>query len=465
MHLGRGALGLERRVAVEGDVGVHTVLDGSRQRKGLKRGAHGALCRSVVHVILVGVVVVAAYHALDVAGLGVNDDHAHVQAVERKRVELRAHSLLGHLLHGGVDGGLDGQTALKEHVGGELLLKQLFNVGDKVGLRVHIDATARNLGHVKRDGLSLRGIVLFLRDVAQTQHVVQNLVAAGQRQVGINRGVVLRGRVGKADQQRGLAQGEVGGGFGQIGLGGGLDAICSMAVVDGVEVHHEDLVFGVHILHLDGDIGLAHLTLDGRVELFLLQDGVANQLLGDGRCALVAAGEGCHRCACNAPEVDAAVLVEALVLNVNGALQHVRGHLVLGDGLAVLRVETRNGVAVAVDDVGGLAHQIRVGIGVVGQIGQPAVDVADHADAKRYARDKQKAQKREQDHGKGMRLRATAPLSLARTHILTSRYVVPGGRCYAWQDGHKLLHDKPNEARGASCMLDDGIFQSECIPW
>ena len=229
--------------------------------------------------------------------------------------------------------------------------------------------------------------------------------------------------------------------------------------------NHEDLVFGVHVLHLDGDVGLAHLTLDGRVELLLLQNGVAHQLLGDGRCALVAAGEGCHRCACNAPEVDAAVLVEALVLNVNGALQHVRGHLVLGDGLAVLRVETRNGVAVAVDDVGGLAHQIRVGIGVVGQIGQPAVDVADHADAKRYARDKQKAQKREQDHGKGMRLGATAPLSLARTHILTSRYVVPGGRCYAWQDGHKLLHDKPNEARGASCMLDDGIFQSECIPW
>ena len=88
MHLGRGALGLEWRVAVENDVGVHAVLDGSCQRKGLKRGAHGALCRSVVHVILVGVVVVAAHHALDVAGLGVNDNHAHVQAIERKRVEL-----------------------------------------------------------------------------------------------------------------------------------------------------------------------------------------------------------------------------------------------------------------------------------------------------------------------------------------------------------------------------------------
>ena len=44
-------------------------------------------------------------------------------------------------------------------------------------------------------------------------------------------------------------------------------------------------------------------------------------------------------------------------------------------------------------------HQIRVGVGVVGQIGQPAVDVADHADAKCHARNQQKAQKREQDYG------------------------------------------------------------------
>ena len=108
LHLGRGALGCKRRVAIEGDVGVHAVLDGSGQRKGLKRGAYGTLGRGVVHVVLVGVIVVAAHHALDVAGLGVDDDHAHVQAVERKRVELGAHGLLGGLLHGRVDGGFDG---------------------------------------------------------------------------------------------------------------------------------------------------------------------------------------------------------------------------------------------------------------------------------------------------------------------------------------------------------------------
>ena len=273
--------------------------------------------------------------------------------------------------------------------------------------------------------------MLLLGDVAQAQHVVENLVAARQCQIGIDRGVVLRRRVGKADEQRGLAQGEVGGALGQVGLGGSLDAVGAVAVIDGVEVHHEDLVLGVHLLHLDGDIGLAHLTLDGRIELLLLQDGVAYQLLGDGRCALVATGDGCHGGTCDTPQVDAAMLVEALVLNVDGALQHVRRDLILGDGLAVLRVEARDLVAVAIDDLGGFAHQIGVGVGIVGQIGQPAIDVADHADAKRYARDEQKAQEREQDHGQGMRLGTTASLSLARTHILTSRYVVPGGGCAA----------------------------------
>lgn len=89
----------------------------------------------MVHVILVGVVVVAAHHTLDVAGLGVNDDHAHVQAVERKRVELRAHGLLGQpAAWMGSRVVLTAATALRITSVGELLLKRLHYVGDKVGL-------------------------------------------------------------------------------------------------------------------------------------------------------------------------------------------------------------------------------------------------------------------------------------------------------------------------------------------
>ena len=135
----------------------------------------------MVDVALVGVVVVATHHALDIAGLGVDNDHAHVQAVERKRIELGADGVLSYLLHGRVDGGLDGQAALKEHVGGELLLQKLLNIGHKVGLRVDVDTAARNLGYVEGDGLGLGGIVLLLGDMAQAQHVVEDLVAAGER--------------------------------------------------------------------------------------------------------------------------------------------------------------------------------------------------------------------------------------------------------------------------------------------
>ena len=57
-----------------------------------------------------------------------------------------------------------------------------------------------------------------------------------------------------------------------------------------------------------------------------------------------------------------------------------------------------------------------------------------------------------------MRLGTAMTLSLARTHMLTSRYVVPGGVVDEppGLDGHKLLHNKPIEVLEASCMLVDG---------
>ena len=131
--------------------------------------------------------------------------------------------------------------------------------------------------------------MLLLGDGAQAQHVAQDLVAALDGDLGVDRGVVVGGGVGQADEQRGLGECEVAGVLGEVGLGGGLDAVRAVAVVDAVEVHHQDLVLGVDLLHLQGDEGLADLALDGLVELLLRQDGVAHELLGDGRGALGAA--------------------------------------------------------------------------------------------------------------------------------------------------------------------------------
>ncbi len=186
--LHRVAIGdLHGRGAVEQDAGVHTGLDGGSERKALERGAHGAARGGVVDVRVVGVVVAAAHHGLDVAGLGVDHDHAHVELVSAHAGELLGGNLLGRLLNGGVDGGLDGQAALEQDVGGELLLQQALNVVNKVGVGQR--AALSHLGDVERKLLGLRGVVLLLRDGAQTQHVVEHLVTARQGAFGVARGV------------------------------------------------------------------------------------------------------------------------------------------------------------------------------------------------------------------------------------------------------------------------------------
>ena len=162
-----------------------------------------------------------------------------------------------------------------------------------------------------------------------------------------------------------------------------LDAVGALAVVDGVEVHHEDLVLGVRLLHLDGDVGLADLALERALKLLVGQDRVAHQLLRDGRGALGAACQLGEDGADDALRVDAVVLVETLVLDVHGRLEDVVGDLVALDGAAVLQVELYERRVVGRVDGGGLGHEVRVGRLVVGQVGQPARDQRAQGDGER----------------------------------------------------------------------------------
>ena len=407
---------LDRRGAVERDVGVHALADGRGQRDGLERRTRLTLGRGVVDVVGIGVVVAAADHGLDVARLGVDGDDARLQVGEADLVQGGRHGVFGGALVGGVDRGLDGEAALEDHVGRELLAEELAHVVDEVGLRVHLDARARGFGDVQHDVLGLGRVVLLLGDVPQAQHVVENLVAARFTEIGILRGVVERGGVRQTDEHGGFGERDIFGALGEIGLRGRLDAIGAVAVVDGVEIHVEDLVLGVDLLHLDGDIGLANLALDGLGELLVGEDRVAHELLGDGRCALMAARERCHGRARDAVEVDAAVLVVTLVLDVDGPLQDIGADLARLDRLAVLRVERCDLVAVGIEDVRRLRDKVLVGVRVVGQVLQPSVHVADHAHAESYAGYEHEGEKREDDDGNGMRLCAAATLAFARTH-------------------------------------------------
>src|SRR5215218_2651222 len=120
-------------------------------------------------------------------------------------------------------------------------------------------------------------------------------------------------------------------GVAEVGSGGGLDAVRALTEIDRVEVLGEDLVLVPLALELVGERGLAELLEDG--PRALRTEGVLDELLGDGRSTLARAAMQDvleHRPA-DADDVDAAVLVEALVLDRDGRLLHDRRDLIRRD--------------------------------------------------------------------------------------------------------------------------------------
>ena len=150
---------------------------------------------------MVGVCVVIASsdHGLDVACLGINGDQGHLQILETGIIERLFDRVFGLLLNRRVDSRLDGEAALKDDVARELLRQELTNVINEIRIRIDINAAGGCLAHVERNRLGFRFIAFLLGDVTQTQHVVENLVAAIGRILGVSCGIIKRWRVGQAD--------------------------------------------------------------------------------------------------------------------------------------------------------------------------------------------------------------------------------------------------------------------------
>ena len=347
--------------------GVHAGLDGRSEREGLERRA-GLASRHRGEVELVDVVVAAAHHGEDVAGVGV-DAHQGALKLVVGVLQHAPYGVLGRLLILGRDSGLDGKAALEDDVGGELRGERRLHVVHEV--RVGVGARLLR-GRVVEHEVACDGVVVFLLgDVALVEQVGEYDVAALDGAFGVCKRVVVGGRLGKACQRGCLGDGEVCAGLTEVRLRRGLDAVAACSIVDGVEVHHEDVVFGIHLLELRGDVGLAYLARQRLLKLLVGEHRVAHELLGDGGGAFRAAGQLGHDGAQDALDVDAVVLVEALVLGVHRCPQHVLGALLLRDGGAVLHVELRDDVAVGVEHLRGLGEQVGVGVRVVGQVLEP----------------------------------------------------------------------------------------------
>ena len=355
------------------DVGARrdAFLNGGEQGEGLEGRTGLALCLSC-QVVLVFLVAAAANQGTDVARVGV--DRHHGDLLRRgERLLLLLSGFLGGLLNVGIERGDNGQAAAI-HLGGGVLVEQLItHVATEILVLVQAVVGGRGFGGFEVKILGLSGVMLFLGDVAVGEHTVQNQVATLLAVLGVVDGIVVGGRLGNADERCRLGKRQLAGVLGIVLLRCGLNAVGALAVVDGVQIHQQNLVFGVGFLKAQGDVGLADLTLEALLLHLVGQNGVADELLGDGGGALGAGTRQVdHDRAGNAHRVDSVVLVEALVLSCNRALKHVIADLLHGYRVAVFHVElSKQGFAIAGVNLGFAGIVVIGGVLVIGQVLQP----------------------------------------------------------------------------------------------
>ena len=326
---------------------------------------------------MVNAVVLAAAHRQNKAVVGVDTGQANfdvrVAGLVDQRCLFLGTGFLGIGLQVQVDGRIDGQAALEDQVLRILIQQDMADKRREVGLGVN--AVDRGALHVQAQLHRLVLHQLGLVDVAVDVHPVQHHVAAAEGVVRVVHRVVESGVLRDAGNHRGLRHRQVRCVLGKIMLGSRLYSPGTVAVVDGVDVHHQHFLFAVLFLQLSGQISLAHLALDGAVVGLFLQYGLAHKLLGDCRRALkLAAGKVGDRRAGDAVVVHAAMLPEPLVLNRHRGVKDVRRDLVGRHRLAVLRIKLRQqGHAVRGIDPG-LAGVVK-GIGILKawQLGQPGL--------------------------------------------------------------------------------------------
>ena len=313
---------------------------------------------------------------------GVRDDHRdgrELAAPVATRDVLVDRALRGPLRLGD-EGRADGEAATSQQlvarrgclaergVGAQLavdVVAEERRVGGRAAV-AHLVRLEELLGRDRRVRRRERGA-----DVAEVGHPVEHLAAALLRRLRVARRVVGDRLLHRAREGRGLDEGQLAGVLGEVAQRGGLDAVGTGAEVGDVEVALEDLVLGedpfegqrvAHLLEL-ADVGARAC---GRGLLGgggALDEHVLDVLLREGRATATgrrgAAGRVADEGADDAARVDAAVLVEATVLDRDDRLAHDRRDRGQRHLDAVLLVDRREHGAVGGEDARALRQRRR----------------------------------------------------------------------------------------------------------
>ncbi len=226
-------------------------------------------------------------------------------------------------------------------------------------------ASARKVDLVgARQGRLTRHLVLLPGDQALAEHEGQHGVPAALGARGVRDRVVRGGVHRDSGEQRRLGEREVARVLVEVHAGGHADSVGAVAEVDRVQVGGEDPVLRPAALELPREGCFLELPADRPLGLDVR---VLDELLCDRRAALddlLVADVGPHGPE-DAAQVDAAVLVEAPVLDRDDRLLHDRRDLVgTEDGAGLVSAQHRQDLTVGGVDVAVLLDAV-VGVGRV----------------------------------------------------------------------------------------------------
>ena len=353
-----------------------------------------------------------AHHGHDVAGGGLDDGDAGVdqlavgggQVVQAPPVLVDG---LGDLLDLRVQGGVDvvaavvdadpgllrGDAVQLRQIGGHVIQHLVHepgvDVGAAGGLRHDVRGRGGAVGEVEL--LRLGGLRLLRCQIVQAglahvriaaghpvqDHLLAHLVGLPGRCGGAvlpgdgdgGHGAVHGGVVGDGDEACALRHVQLRHILAEVELRGGLHAVATLAQIDGVQVHLQDLPLGVVLLELQRPEDLPHLAVDG---VAIVAGHVLQHLLGQGGTAEggPAAGEEVQRRRGGSGPVHAVVLKEPVVLDGHGRLPQGVRHLIKVHPDPVLIAVDRlvlhplSGVLVLIIDDGAEIHGVVIGVDV-----------------------------------------------------------------------------------------------------
>ena len=254
-------------------------------------------------------------HRADRPVLGVDRDHGggRVVAVVQRLLD----RLPGGALEARIDRRVDLEAAAA-HGRGAVLRDQL--VAD-VAEEVRLADRGVELARLQAEWPLHGPVVLVALDVALVEHRQQDVVPARSGDLGAVERVVGARELRQPGEQRRLGKVQLGGVLRVVRLRGRLDPVGEVAVVHLVHVRGEDAVLRPGVVQLDREARLLQLPLDRALAADV---EVADELLRDRRAALddLAGVHVLPERPRDALDVDAAVLVEAPVLDRDGRLRH-----------------------------------------------------------------------------------------------------------------------------------------------